>query len=200
MMHTRPGIGEVSREIAETVGKIDKERRKRTAPRMVTTEGVLVSLGDVDEMKNRARRAQLSDSNALPPFVIVQGLSYDVMAHSDAIIVCSGTATVEAAILRAPMVIIYRGSRFMEFEYKVRRIKVDHIGLPNIIANERIVPEYIQHDATPEALAESTLRYLRDPEHRAQTRKRLESVKDALGSPGASARTADLVLETAGLT
>ena len=72
----------------------------------------------------------------------------------------------------------------MEVEYKVRRIKVDHIGLPNIIANKRIVPEFIQHDATPEILAETTLKFLRDPEFRAQTKQDLAAVKHSLGTPG----------------
>jgi lipid-A-disaccharide synthase len=87
----------------------------------------------------------------------------------------------------------------MEVEYKVRRLKVDHIGLPNIIANERIVPEFIQQDATPEALAEATLKHLRDPAYRAQTKQNLLAVRQALGTPGASARTAALILKTAGL-
>jgi lipid-A-disaccharide synthase len=179
---------------------LDKERRKQAAPRLVTTEGVLVSLGDVDDIKKRARRASGAADSSLPPFVIAEALTYDVMAHSDALICCSGTATLEAAILGTPMVIIYRGSRWMELEVRViRRIRPEHIGLPNIIANERIVPELLQQDANPEALAEATLSFLLDPAHRAETKRRLEQVRNMLGAPGASSRTADLALKTAGL-
>ena len=195
------GITETTRELAQTVANLDKERRRQTAPRLVTTEGVLVSLGDVEDIKKRARRATVGDgAGSLPAFVIAEGLTYDVMAHSDALIVCSGTATLEAAILQTPMVIIYRVSWLVELEINIiRRIKLDHIGLPNIIANERIVPELIQDKATPEALASETLRFLLDPAHRADTKKRLQDVKTILGTPGASDRTAELVLQTAGL-
>ncbi len=192
------GFTETTRELAQTVAKLDKERRRQTAPRLVTTEGVLVSLGDVDDLKKRAKSG--NSRSSLPAFVIAEGLTYDVMAHSDTLIVCSGTATLEAAILETPMVIIYRVSRLMELEINViRRIKPEHIGLPNIIANERIVPELIQQAATPDALATATLRFLLDPAYRAETKQRLQNMKTVLGTPGASDRTAELVLETAGL-
>ena len=196
---SKAGVSETTREIADTVAKLDKERRRRASPRLVTTEGVLVSLGDAEDMKKRALRGNAGARASMPPFVIAENMAYDVMAHTYAIIVCSGTATLEAAILGAPMVIIYRGSRLMEVEYRVRRIKVEHIGLPNIVADDRVVPEFIQNDATPEALAEAALKYLRDPAYRARTKEHLSKVKQALGDPGASSRTAELVLATAGL-
>src|SRR5918911_659056 len=107
-------------------------------------------------------------------------MAYDVMAHADALMVCSGTATLEAAILGTPMSILYRGSRLMEVEYRLRRIRasVEHIGMPNIIAGRRIVPEFIQEEATPEALAQATLRYLREPDARAETKAALLAVRD----------------------
>jgi lipid-A-disaccharide synthase len=88
----------------------------------------------------------------------------------------------------------------MEVEYRLRRIhRIEHIGMPNILAGERIVPEFIQQQARPEALAEATLRFLRDPETRARTRDALLQVRTRLGTPGASARTAQMALELAGL-
>jgi lipid-A-disaccharide synthase len=97
------------------------------------------------------------------------------------------------------MVIIYRGSRLMEVEFKLRRIRVEHIGLPNIVAGERIVPEYLQHDAAPSELAKSIVTFLRNPGERAETKRKLREVAKVLGMPGASKRAAALALETAGL-
>src|SRR5205085_6332661 len=89
---SKAGMSEVTSELARTVANLDKERRRRAAPRLVTTEGVLVSLGDVDDIKKFARWAESAGPPAVPPFVIAEGMTYDVMAHSDAILVCSGTA------------------------------------------------------------------------------------------------------------
>src|SRR5439155_17828643 len=161
--------------------------------------GILVDPDELERATARRSAAKGGRPCVIPPVVLADGLTYDVMAHSDALLVCSGTATLEAAVLGTPMVIMYRGSKLMEMEYKLRRIKVEHIGMPNIIAGERIVPEFIQHDATPEALAESALRFLQDPEARARVKSALQGVRAALGEPGASERVARIVLEMAGV-
>lgn len=139
--------------------------------------------------------------SSVPPLVIAEDMTWDVMAHSDALIVCSGTATLEAALLGTPMAIIYRGTRMMEIEAKVLRINPEHIGLPNIIADKRIVPEFIQDAANPETLAETVLGLLRDVETRAEAREALTGVRSVLappaGSPGSSARAAEIALEVA---
>jgi len=84
----------------------------------------------------------------------------------------------------------------MELEYKVRRLhRIEHIGMPNIICGRRVVPELIQREATPEALAEHALRYLLEPETRCATRAALQEVRAALGEPGASARVARIAIE-----
>ncbi len=165
--------------------------------RLVTPEGVVVAgdLSHVSDFEARLRR----QVNPLP-VAIAEGRQYDVMAHADVLIVCSGTATLEAAIVGTPMVIIYRGSRLMELEYKLRMInRLEHIGLPNIIAGKRIVPELIQHDATPEALAHHALEFLKNPAVRAQAKADLKSVRDTLGEPGASRRVAEMALQLAGI-
>jgi lipid-A-disaccharide synthase len=167
----------------------------------VTPEGVTINADD-HEFRTVARRRALQEAGrfALPPTVLVEGLGYDVMAHSDALIVCSGTATLEAAILGTPMTILYRGSKLMELEGKILRRRPEHFGLPNIIADARIVPELLQHEASPEALAEHTLRYVSDPALKGQVKAKLQAVRDTLGAPGASERTARLALDLAGLT
>lgn len=146
---------------------------------------------------SRRRRAQASPDAASLPVVLAQDLTYDIMAHSDALLVCSGTATLEAAIIGTPMVILYRGSRLMQAEAAVRRIRPEHIGMPNIVAGRRIVPEYIQNEATPARLAEEVLALLSRPDERARVKRDLAEVRAALGEPGASARTARMVLALA---
>ncbi len=124
---------------------------------------------------------------------VVNGLNYDVMAVSDLMITASGTATLEAAILGKPMVIVYKVSRLT---YWVGRalIRVKHIGLVNLIAGKEIARELIQQEVKPERIAEEALRLLRDPELYAKTVESLGEVRQALGKPGAAHRAARIVL------
>jgi lipid-A-disaccharide synthase len=125
---------------------------------------------------------------------------YDVMAHSDLVITCSGTATLEAMILGTPMIIVYRGSRAMKLEYLFRKgILEEFIGMPNIIAGREICPELVGDEASPQAIAKLAISLLESPEELQKMRRELESARRALGEPGATKRAARLVLETAGL-
>lgn len=169
-------------------------------PALATISGVQVPL-DVADQNWRARRwRSYSPETELPPLVIAENAAFDVMAHSDVLVVCSGTATLEAAVLATPMVIVYRGSRLMEMEYRLRNISrtAPFIGLPNILAGRLIVPELIQNAATPEAISDLCVALMQDPAVRSAARSALCQVRDALGQPGASSRTASLVLELAG--
>ena len=125
------------------------------------------------------------------------GITYDVMTHCHLLWCCSGTATLEAAILGTPMIILYRGSRLMEIEYRLRRraLKLTFIGLPNLIADRAICPELIQWDATPQNLLALSRDLLPGTElHRLQ-RDALLQVKSVLGAPGATERAAHLLIE-----
>jgi lipid-A-disaccharide synthase len=169
---------------------------------LVTTAGIVVSSDILEETEKARRRSEHLHSQAdrmPPPTVLTKGLTYDVMAHSDVLLTCSGTATLEAAIFATPMVILYRGSKIMEIEYRLRGIKkkIQHIGLPNILADKRICPELIQEEATPEAIAEHALPLLNEIEARQQARQDLSAVRAMLGEPGASAKTAQLILDLA---
>lgn len=137
-----------------------------------------------------------------PPIVLAKGLSYEIMAHSDVLLVCSGTATLEAAVLLTPMIVLYKVSKWMELEYLLRRMdkklrQIRHIGLPNILAERSIVPEMLQQNANPKAIAERALQLLTDLCMRKQMRQDLQSVRSLLGEPGASLKTARLVLALA---
>jgi len=91
------------------------------------------------------------------------GRSHEVMAAADVILVTSGTATLEALLFKRPMVIAYR---MAELTYQIARhlVKIPFIGLPNLLANQLLVPEFIQSAAQPEKLAAALLDFLDHPE------------------------------------
>lgn len=131
-----------------------------------------------------------------PPAVlkIIHGETYDAVSAADAAAVTSGTATLETGILGTPMAIVYKTS---PLNYKLLRplISVEHFGLINLIAGERLAKEFIQNDFTPEILAQELFRLL-NPEENEAMRVRLKEVTDKLGHGGASRRAADLILKT----
>jgi lipid-A-disaccharide synthase len=107
------------------------------------------------------------------------GHSLEAMAASDAVLVASGTATLEAALLKRPMVITYKVSRLSYWVLR-RRAYQPFLGLPNILAGEQIVPELIQDAATPESLSEALLVLLRDEDVREKLDARYEAMRRAL--------------------
>ena len=123
--------------------------------------------------------AALYRSEASLNVIVMFGHSHEAMAAADVVLLASGTATLEAALLKRPMVIAYRVPRLTAWLMK-RRGYVDHVGLPNILAGEEIVPELLQKDATPEKLADAALRLLRDKNARAALEERYEQMSDAL--------------------
>jgi lipid-A-disaccharide synthase len=130
------------------------------------------------------------------PPVLVHGRTDDVIAASDIVITASGTATVQCALHERPMVVVYRVSP-LEYRIGKRFVKVDMYAMPNLIAGRRIVPELIQDDFTPHAVASHAVALLTDDALRARTREGLRGVRAQLGAPGASARAAAAVLDVA---
>jgi lipid-A-disaccharide synthase len=125
---------------------------------------------------------------------LIEGKSHEVMAASDALMISSGTATLEAGLLRVPMAILYRVSP-LSYAILKRFILVPDIGLVNIVAGCRIAQEFVQDQATPEALSAECLRLLRDEAYREQMRGRLSVVKEKLGEGGGSERVAQMAKE-----
>jgi len=128
------------------------------------------------------------------PARIVQGRTHEVIAASDAILVASGTATLEAAIIGTPMVIVYRLAWVSWLAGRLL-VRVPFIGLPNLVAGKSVAPELIQAQATPDRIAAALRRLLESPEQRQRMRDQLRAVRERLGPPGAAGRTAEIVLE-----
>jgi lipid-A-disaccharide synthase len=116
----------------------------------------------------------------------------NALAAADAAIVSSGTATVEAALLNVPMVVVYRVSPLTATLAKPL-LRTPYFAMVNLIAEKEVVPELVQDDFTPEKVAGETLRLLQDPNVRASQREGLEEVRRRLGPPGAVERAAELI-------
>jgi lipid-A-disaccharide synthase len=138
--------------------------------------------------------APTASTRAGPPLKILPGLAYQALGAAHLAVVASGTATVEAALAGTPTVIVYRLSP-LTFQVGRRLIRVEHVGMANLLAGERLFPELIQEDFTPARLAQEVLSLIVDPERLAAIRRGLAQVIRRLGGPGASRRTARVALE-----
>jgi lipid-A-disaccharide synthase len=126
--------------------------------------------------------------------VVVEGETDAVLSAADVALTASGTATVQTALHDTPMVIVYRVSP-LTYQLARRLVTVDTIGMVNLIAGRKIVPELIQDDFTPDAVAEQAAAMLADAGRRTEIREGLASVRQQLGGPGASRRAAEAILE-----
>ncbi len=149
------------------------------------------------------------------PITIRGGTAHDLMQRATAGVVCSGTATLEAAWFGLPYCLIYKIA-WLTFEIGRRLVDVDCLGIVNILNNYRVHPppdprlpakaaphvirEFIQKDATPEAVASEALRLLRDTEARETLQRQLHEIVSSLEAEGASRRTALALLEAVSAT
>lgn len=126
---------------------------------------------------------------------IVDGQTYNCLNLAQASLVCSGTATLEAAIIGKPFVIVYKTNLLNYLLYRPQ-IKIPYIGMVNIVAGKKIVPEFIQFNARPKMIAKSIIELLQNPLSIASISQDLKAVKDSLGAPGAAGRAAKLILDS----
>ena len=145
-----------------------------------------------DELRDIVR-AQRATPLPLPSCLhIVSGQTREALAASDAAAIASGTATLEAALLGTPMVVVYKEST-INWNTLGRMISVEHYGLVNLIAGERVATELMQDDLNGETLANELLLLL-DNERNEEARAQLREVTQELGQVGASIRAAQHVL------
>jgi lipid-A-disaccharide synthase len=125
--------------------------------------------------------------------VVVQDETYNVLAAADAALVCSGTATIEAALLDVPMVVVYRVTALTATLAKPL-LRTKFFSMVNLIADRRVVTELIQDDFTPQAAARELQRLLDSTDARAELQRGLAEVRAKLGPPGAVERAADAIV------
>ncbi len=125
------------------------------------------------------------------PVAIVESDTYNVLNAADLVWLASGTATLEAALLQKPMIIVYRMA-WLTYGLARLLVKVKYIGMVNIIAGERVVPELIQGELTSERIFHESEKILLNSGLRAQTIHKLAGVKEKLGTPGAAGRVAEI--------
>ncbi len=176
-----------------------KEEVRRHLPILLRT--ALLLQKEIPELQFVIPLAPAISEKEVQPFIetnpievrMVKGFVYDVMNLSELLLLASGTATLEAAILEKPMVILYKVS-FLSYWIGRGLIRVRHIGLVNLLAGQEIVKELIQKEATPEKMAKEALRLLKDQTLYQKVVTSLRTIRKNLGEPGAAQRAAQIVL------
>ncbi|MGW8207377.1 MAG: lipid-A-disaccharide synthase [Syntrophobacteria bacterium] len=131
------------------------------------------------------------------PLTVVTDSTHEVIRACEMIVAASGTVTLEAAIIGTPLVVVYKVNPLTYWLGK-RLVKVNHVALANIIAGETVAPELIQHEVTPERIARESMKILNDHGRKEWIKRRLQDVREELGTPGASDKAAAIALELMG--
>ena len=140
-------------------------------------------------------RMMAAYSNLSARVNIINGRSHDCLEAADVVLVASGTATLEAALFKRPMVISYKMPAVSAWIMR-RKGSIPYIGLPNILAGELVVPELVQEAATPAALARAVLDWLHDPARRERAAARFAEMHHSLKRDTARL-VADAIFEVA---
>ncbi len=123
---------------------------------------------------------------------VIKGRSYEIMQAADVVMTASGTATLETALIGTPMVIVYKVNP-VSYAIMSRMIRIENIGLVNIVAGKRIVQEFVQNNTSPKNISKELKRLLTDKRYAQQMRDNLKVVKDKMGDGGASNNVAKLI-------
>jgi len=176
-----------------------KEEVARLLPTMVRVaeilsqqiEGIHFAIAVASSVRERVVEAMVQGAKA--NVSITSGGLRHLLDEATLVITASGTVTLEAAIAGTPMIIVYKMS---PLSYWIARllVRVEHVGLTNLVAERRIVPELIQHEASAEEIARQAFRMIRDEKGLGRMRLELHRVAEKLGETGASKRAAEVAL------
>lgn len=187
----RPTIGLLPGSRAQEVRRLLPEMIKACYLLREKIPGLQSILGLAPTLSDGIYNSFLREEKFICP---VRNMTYDVMAHTDVVMVASGTATLETAILGTPMVILYRMAHLSFLLGRVL-VRLKYVGLVNIVAGRMIVPELLQGKATAERIAEEVFTLFSDEELKKEVKRDLEEVSRRLGKRGASERAAEAVEE-----
>jgi lipid-A-disaccharide synthase len=134
----------------------------------------------------------------VPGCRVILGRTYDCLAASQAAVIASGTATLEAALLKTPFVAVYRLSALSYLAGRLL-VRIPYVTLPNILLQEPVVTELLQGDCRPDLICEQIVRLLDQPEAALRQRQKFDIMKKLLGPGGAQQRAAAAILEEIGL-
>jgi lipid-A-disaccharide synthase len=144
--------------------------------------------------------AHLQDAGITDRFTLLDGASEQAMAAADVVLLASGTAALESALLGKPTVAAYRVAAMTFAILKIfRLVKLQYVTLPNLLTETPLVPEFIQDAATPDALADAVGSLLDDPQRCAGIRRRFATLRTELAL-NADQRAADAVINIASIT
>lgn len=141
--------------------------------------------------------AQLGGSDIAQRFKLIDGDSIEVMSAADVVMLASGTAALESALLGKPTVAGYAVSKTTAFLARMLGVNPDYYTIPNIVTREELIPEFIQEDFLAAPLAAATRDFLDSPERRAAVRQRFATLREELALD-ADARSAEAIIELAG--
>ncbi len=153
------------------------------------TRAVVAGLSSIGDKSIYDKIMGKSDSNGV---VIEYDNAREIIHQSSLVLAASGTATLEAGIIGRPMVVIYK-TGFLTYQIARWLVKLEMIGLVNLVAGELIVPELIQNEASPERIVDELEKYWQDQSLYEKVRTKLNTVPGLLGGEGASVRAAELI-------
>lgn len=162
---------------------------KRTLKEFPQTQAYMFLLPDADENLF----LNLIGEKPHPHFHFVKDQHYQQRSQMDFLLACSGTATLENALLGIPMLVAYK-MFWPTYQIAKMVIKVKYISLVNILTNKGLVKELIQHEASPEALAEETMAMFQNPELLDKMHRELLKLRADLGEAGVAKRAAEMIL------
>lgn len=170
--------------LLETAGRIAREQRNVR----------FVSLATGPEMRQQLEEVWAQFPTSGVSLDIVSGQSLTLLNRCTLAIVASGTATLECAMAGLPMLVLYKTSWFTYFLGRLL-VKLPYLSMVNVLAGEKVVPEFLQGAANPQRLTAAALQILRNPRGTEKMARRIRDVAAKLGGPGAAERAADEVEE-----
>ena len=184
--------------LKKTIALLPGSRLGEVSRHLSTMLAAAKEMQTTDNVQFLCLRASTIDAGALRELIparisIVEEDRYEAVGAADLVWTASGTATLETALLSRPMVIVYRMS-WLTYTIARLLVRVEHIGMVNLLAGKRLVPELVQDDFNASRLIAESRRLLGDDQARSSIVEELTQLRQRLGSPGAAERVAEIAI------